>query len=172
MRDVNFYLTLMIGIFVPMLALADEPAKEETVRADLQNAFMSKPITAKKLYREAWNKDNLASMSIMEQMEYLEKNTPEVDEDMKIIMRNGIKLMKKMNFGLENQDISDSAASIQKDPAKAIQALSENASSGVTLSDLMAVSAEISEPGKRLMEKVYQDKSLGRVTHTIDPDVF
>jgi len=171
MRGVNFYLILVVGMMLPGLAGAIDQT-EKPVRADLQNEFMSKPITAKKLYREAWHKDNLPQMSIIEQMEYAQKHMPELDEDMKIIMQSGMELMKKMHFGLEKKDITESAASIEKNPAEAIQSLSENAMSDVTLADVISAATETIEPGRRLMEKIYRDKSLGRVTYTIDVDSF
>ena len=171
MRGVNFYLILMIGSLWIGPAFADEGAGE-TARPDLQSEFMSKPITAKQLYLEAWKNDNLADMGMINQMEYMQKNSPVLDSDMKAIMRGGIELMKKMNFGLKGKDITEMGDIIQKDPEKALRTLSEGIDTEVSFPELISIVSETIEPGQRLLDKVYHDRSLGSVTYSIDVDAF
>ena len=171
MRGVNFYLVLVLGALFVTPVVADDEAVE-TIRADLQTEFMSKPITAKKVYREAWKNDNLSKMSFIDQIEYAKKQGTGLDQDTKIIMDAGVKLMKKMNFGMKKKDITDSSAAIQDNPAAAVQALSENVQTEADSDEIIGIVAEIIEPSQRLMEKAYNDKSLGKVVYPVDVDSF
>ena len=171
MRGVNFYLTLILGALLVGPAFAADEA-EETVRVDLQNEFTSKPFTAKKLYREAWENDNLPKMNYIDQIEYMQKHGTGLDSDTKIIMDAGVQLMKKMNFGQKGKDITENAAAIQENPAAAVQTLSEGAEIDIDTNELLAIVAKTIEPSQRLMEKVYKDKTLGKVTYPLDVDSF
>jgi len=192
MRDVNFYLALVLGLMIgtgpvyaaePVEEDEEETVQEETVQSDvpaeknplrpnLQDEFMSKPVTAKKLYREAWNNDNVKGMSTLEQLEFIQKNGPELDPDVKAIMDSGIELMKKINYGMENVDLSEKAGAIQGNPSRSIQDLSEDADIDASAAEIMALNEEIREPSQRLMEKIYKDKSFGKDDITVDVDSF
>ena len=193
MRDVNFYLAFVLSFGLTMgtgAAFAAEsvnddlPAAEENqqsddistqknpIRPNLQSGFMSKPITAKKIYREAWNMDNWQEMSTVEQLEYFRKNGPRLDPDLEIIMDNGIKLMKKMNYGMKDKDLSESTKAIQDNPARAIQDLSENVTIEASPAEILEIAAETSEASQRLREKIYKNKPLGKTDYPIDVDSF
>jgi len=171
MRGVNFYLILMMGALWIGPAFAEEET-EEKAWTGLQAGMMSEPVTVKKLYREAWENDNPDMEGLIEQMEKFQKDSPITDPDLKIIMKNGMELMKKMNFGMKDEDITKSAENIQKNPAEALSELSENIGTEASLAEVMAILSETIEPTQRLMEKVYKDKSLGEVAYPIDIDSF
>ncbi|MBR6412282.1 MAG: hypothetical protein IKS41_03875 [Alphaproteobacteria bacterium] len=192
MRDVNFYLALVLGLMIgtgpvyaaePVEEDEEETVQEETVQSDvpaeknplrpnLQNEVMSKPVMAKKLYREAWTDDNVKGMSSLEQLEHFRKNGPALDPDLEAIMDSGMKIMEKMNYGMENVDLSEKAEAIQSNPPRAIQDLSEKPTAEMSTSELLSIIAETSEATQRLGEKVYKDKTLGKTSYPVDVDSF
>ena len=176
MRGVKFYLPLICGVLMAgSVWAADEnngAAETEETGVDVQKELVSQPVIVKKIYREAWKNDNNSKLGTIEQLEYYQKNSPDLDDDTKVIMRNGIELMKRMNFGLENKDIVENAADIQKDPAKAAQDLSEGVEIDISPAELLSIAEEIRGPSERLMDKVFHDKSLGKVTYPLDVDSF
>ena len=159
-------LIVAIGQGVPVKA--EDPL---FVRPDIDTPVLRKQFNAKRLYREAWDVDNGVQLSTIDQLEYIQANNPGLDEDTMAVVRQGTNLLKKMNFGLKDADISTDSVSIYQDPTKVITKISNEASTKATTKDAMSA-IDLMEPSKRMMEKVLTDKTIGRKGYQINIDSF
>ena len=147
-------------------------AENEVMRpVGIKGNFISKPIMIKQLYREAWQQDNGAQMSLTEQLEYFQEHNPGFDEATLNIMRRGTEMLKKMDMGLDKKDLAEKAEQIKKNPAVALDDFLITDDSKLKESDALEA-VDIMDSAKQLMEKVYQNRSFSKPTYQINIDSF
>jgi len=145
--------------------------KEVVIRPNIDTPILRKQFNAKRLYREAWDADNGVQLSTIDQLEYIQANNPGLDEDTMAVVKQGTDLLKKMKFGLKDADISADSVAIYQDPTKVITQISDNTLTEATPQEAMTA-IDLMEPSKRMIDKVFTDKTLGRKGYQINIDSF
>ena len=147
-------------------------AENEVMRpTGIKGNFISKPIMIKQLYREAWQQDNGAQMSLTEQLEYFQEHNPGFDDATLNIMRRGTEMLKKMDMGLDKKDLTEKAEQIKKNPTVALEDFLITDDSELKESDALEA-VDIMDSAQELMEKVYQNRSLNKPTYQININSF
>jgi len=147
-------------------------AQETMHPVGIKGGFISKPMMIKQLYRMAWEQDNNAQMSLIDQIEYFQEHNPGFDEATLAVMRRGTEMMRKMDLGLNNKDLSEKAKQIRQSPAVALDDfLVSDKEDNLETKDALAAT-DIMDAAEKLEEKIYQNKSLNRTIYQIDIDAF
>ncbi|MDY6408105.1 MAG: hypothetical protein SPL08_05355, partial [Pseudomonadota bacterium] len=113
MRDAKFYITLGIGVFWAGLASA---TNQEIIsnQTEQQDDSINTPVITETIHRKAWHRDNYSKMSTFEQLKSVQQNNPGLDNDSMIILNRGLELMKKMNLGLGEKNLTGIAETKDK----------------------------------------------------------
>ena len=137
---------------------------QQVGQPDLASPAFQKQVEVKKLYREAWDMDNESPLTTIEQLEYIQQNNPGFDEDTLAIMRRGTEFLKKMDFGLKDANMEQDAGAIRENPTEVLTQISKKAKTETTAVEALEA-VDLIEPSKRLLDALYQDK-------TIEPDTY
>lgn len=109
--------------------------------------------TTKKMYRSAWDMENVSELSTLEALAYFQKHPESVDLDALAIAKQGLALMKKMNFQLKDTDLVSKTPVMTQNPRLALYELSQDTTSTATLEDVLALNALI-KPTENLSQKI------------------
>lgn len=169
MRRKIFLLSLFVLLF-GIKGYAQEKDLSQK-RPELDLLMMQKQINAKRIYREAYEKDNDVKFSTLEKLEYVIANNPGLDDDTMAVVKRGTELLQKMNFGMYQDDLQKAGLVIQKNPRDSVKALSEQARTDATEKDVFAV-MDIVEASKRMKERMLKGDPLGSKGYQINIDDF
>ena len=133
--------------------------------------FLDTPYQAKQMQRSIFDMGNEGGETVLKQLKRLEKKNSNLDDDMKTIMSRGIKMMEKMEYGLQEEDIKATSALIEQNPDIVLTEVTDKVKNKAVAEDAF-LAMDIIEPAKRLNKKVDKDKKYRRINYQIDLSEF
>lgn len=165
MRKKTFFL-----LYALLFAVCSR-AQELSERPELDLLTMQKQINAKRIYREAYEQDNDVKFSALEKLEYVIANNPGLDDDTMAVVKRGTALMKKMNFGMYQDDMQQAGMAFEHNPTGALKVISNLTKTDATERDALAVT-DIMGASERMKEKMLKGDPLGTKSYQININDF